>query len=342
MNMKKYVLAFFLCFISITPILAQRDHIDISNYILCINSYAESSPWSNRMISTVSEYVQKNPKLALYAEHMNTLMIDNDTILGEFKNMISQKYEHHRPRLLILLGNPSLLLRDEYRELWGDIPIVLCSEEKFIGPKDTYIYKQPVTQAERVPISQLADPYNLVLLYSNLYLRENIQLISHIIPDMKKFIFIGDEREINQTNNLEIQTKLKAINPNIEYQYITPQKMTTNQLLDSLYHVDPNTTGILFASWFYKTTFAGNTSLVTNAHKLIVTTTAPIFTLNMADITEENGGMIGGYTYDQKHYNQQLIHTISEILTGKPAREIPFYMPSDGAPIINYTILLRK
>lgn len=103
MNMKKYVLAFFLCFISITPILAQRDHIDISNYILCINSYAESSPWSNRMISTVSEYVQKNPKLALYAEHMNTLMIDNDTILGEFKNMISQKYEHHRPRLLILL-----------------------------------------------------------------------------------------------------------------------------------------------------------------------------------------------------------------------------------------------
>ena len=127
MNMKKYVLAFFLCFISITPILAQRDHIDISNYILCINSYAESSPWSNRIISTVSEYVQKNPKLALYAEHMNTLMIDNDTILGEFKNMISQKYEHHRPRLLILLGNPSLLLRDEYRELWGDIPIVLCS-----------------------------------------------------------------------------------------------------------------------------------------------------------------------------------------------------------------------
>ncbi len=100
--------------------------------------------------------------------------------------------------------------------------------------------------------------------------------------------------------------------------------MTTNQLLDSLYRIDPNTTGILFASWFYKTTFAGNTSLITNAHKLIVTTTAPIFTLNMTDITEENGGMIGGYTYNQKHYSQQLIHTISEILAGKQAREIPF------------------
>lgn len=73
-----------------------------------------------------------------------------------------------------------------------------------------------------------------------------------------------------------------------------------------------------------------------------MTTSAPIFTLNMADITEENGGMIGGYTYNQKHYNQQLIHIVSEILNGKQAREIPFYTPSDGVPIINYTILLRK
>ena len=127
-----------------------------------------------------------------------------------------------------------------------------------------------------------------------------------------------------------------------QYQFITPKKWTTNQLLDSLYFIDPNTTGILFASWLYKTKFAGNTYLASNAYKLIVTTSAPIFTLNMADITEENGGMIGGYTYNQKHYNQQLIHIVSEILNGKQAREIPFYTPSDGVPIINYTILLRK
>ena len=118
--------------------------------------------------------------------------------------------------------------------------------------------------------------------------------------------------------------------------------MTTNQLLDSLYRVDPQTTGILFASWFYKTTFAGNTSLMSNDHKLIVTAPAPIFTLNMTDITEENGGMIGGYTYNQKRYSQELVRTISDILQGKQARDLPFYMPSDGAPIINYTTLLRK
>ena len=100
MNIKKCLWLFFLCFLSAPSIQAQRNYIDIPNYILCINSYAESTPWSTRMISTISEYVQKDPQLALYAEHMNTFMIDNDSILKEFKNMLSQKYTQPHPRLL--------------------------------------------------------------------------------------------------------------------------------------------------------------------------------------------------------------------------------------------------
>ena len=120
MNMKKYVLAFFLCFISITPILAQRDHIDISNYILCINSYAESSPWSNRMISTVSEYVQKNPKLALYAEHMNTLMIDNEYDFRRIQEYDLSEIRASSPTAANIIGETLLYYYVmNYRELWG-------------------------------------------------------------------------------------------------------------------------------------------------------------------------------------------------------------------------------
>lgn len=331
-----------ICILNVTTILAQKDRIETSDYILCINSYAESSPWSNRMITTVTEYVQNLPNMTLFAEHMNMLMINNDTVMNEFKKLITQKYQEHRPSMLILLGCPSLILRDDYRELWGDIPIVLCSEEDFVGPREVYINKLPVQPADRTPLSKLADPYNLVLMYSDLYIPENIELISHVIPDMKRFVYIGDQRAINQTNSMELENELKKTHPDVDYQFLSPQKMTTNQLLDSLYRFDPKTTGILFGTWFYRTTFAGNTSLVINSHKLIVTTSAPIFTLNMADLTQENGGMIGGYTYNQQKFNERLIHTISEILGGKQARDIPFYKPSDGAPIVNYVTLIRK
>lgn len=294
------------------------------------------------MISTITKFVQKDAQLSLYAEHMNTLMLDNASILEEFRKLIASKYKDHRPAMLVLLGNPSLMLRDAYRDLWGDIPIVLCSEENYLGPDECYIQKKTIMPDDRTPITKLADPYNLVFLYSNLYLRENTDLICHIIPDLKKFIFIGDEREINQTNNFNIQKELARIRPDVEYQFLTPKDMTTNQLLDSLCKIDPKTTGILFASWFYKSTFAGNTSLVISSYKLIPTVTAPIFTLNMSDITEENGGTIGGYTFNHLEYSKQLIHTITEIFNGKQARDIPFYTPSSGSPIINYSTLIRK
>lgn len=324
------------------PALAQREHMNIPNYILCINSYTESSPWSSKMISAISQYVQKDPQLALYAEHMNMLMIENDTILNEFRNLIFDKYKKQPPRLLVLLGNSSIILRDEYRKLWGDIPIILCPENDYIGPKEAYIKKQPIPPSDRIPLSSLADPYNLVSVYSNLYIRENIELIHRMVPKMTKFIFIGDERQINQVNNQIIQKVLKEKYPYIEYKFLSPKEMTMNQLLDSLYYVDPATTGVLFSSWFYKKTFAGNTSLVTNGHKLISTTIPPIFALNFVQFTNEKEGMVGGYAYDQEHYDRQLINRITEILHGKQARDLPFYIPADGAPIINYNVLIRK
>lgn len=161
-------------------------------------------------------------------------------------------------------------------------------------------------------------------------------------PDIKNFIFIGDERQNNQTYNMVIKQELKKSHPDINYQFISPRKMQTNHLLDTLYTVDPKTTGILFSSWFYKHTFAGNTSLVTNSHLLVSTTSAPLFSLGMMTIKDNAGGIIGGYIYDQHAYSQKIIQTIQSILNGKQASEIPFYEPSDAAPTINYNVLLRK
>ena len=331
-----------LAFSYISPILAQKDSVDSSNYLLIINSYTEAAPWSFRMISAITEYAQNSPQLALYTEHMNMLMMDTDSTLNEFRQTVLEKYKQHSPRMLILLGNSSMILRDDFRKMWGNIPIILCAEEDYIGPKEFYLQKKPVELTARTPIADMAQPYNLTFLHSNFYIKENIDLICRMTPDIKNFIFIGDERQNNQTYNMVIKQELKKSHPDINYQFISPRKMQTNHLLDTLYTVDPKTTGILFSSWFYKHTFAGNTSLVTNSHLLVSTTSAPLFSLGMMTIKDNAGGIIGGYIYDQHVYSQKIIQTIQSILNGKQASEIPFYEPSDAAPTINYNVLLRK
>ena len=331
-----------LAFSYISPILAQKNSVNSSNYLLIINSYTEAAPWSFRMISAITEYAQNSPQLALYTEHMNMLMMDTDSTLKEFRQTVLEKYKQHSPRMLILLGNSSMILRDDFRKMWGNIPIILCAEEDYIGPKEFYLQKKPVELTARTPIADMAQPYNLTFLHSNFYIKENIDLICRMTPDIKNFIFIGDERQNNQTYNMVIKQELKKSHPDINYQFISPRKMQTNHLLDTLYTVDPKTTGILFSSWFYKHTFAGNTSLVTNSHLLVSTTSAPLFSLGMMTIKDNAGGIIGGYIYDQHVYSQKIIQTIQSILNGKQASEIPFYEPSDAAPTINYNVLLRK
>lgn len=339
--MKQYLLLLFFYLLSVNWAFAQKDAIEGKSYILCINSYTESSPWSSRLISNVTEFVQKDPGITLYVEHLNMLLVENDSILEESKRNIFDKYKGRSPRMLLLLGNSALLLRDEYRKVWGDIPIVLCAQEDYLDSYEAYIHRQPSTPEERTPLSYLVDPYNLVYLYADLYIPENIRLMKQMIPGMKEFIFIGDGRKVNQDNSVLIEQELNTKYPDIKYKFWSAENMTTNQLLDSLYFVDTKTTGVLFASWFYKYAFAGTSMLATNSHKLIAATSVPIFSLSMVNIASGKEGMLGGYTYNQDRYDAALIQTISDVLKDKQARHMPCYIPTDGAPVINYEILVR-
>ena len=340
--MKQYLLFLFFYLLSVNWAFAQKDAIEGKSYILCINSYTESSPWSSRLISNVTEFVQKDPGITIYVEHLNMLLVENDSILEESKRNIFDKYKGRSPRMLLLLGNSALLLRDEYRKVWGDIPIVLCAQEDYLDSYEAYIHRQPSTPEERTPLSYLVDPYNLVYLYADLYIPENIRLMKQMIPGMKELIFIGDGRKVNQDNSVLIEQELNTKYPDIKYKFWSAENMTTNQLLDSLYFVDTKTTGVLFASWFYKYAFAGTSMLATNSHKLIAATSVPIFSLSMVNIARSGKeGMLGGYTYNQDRYDAALIQTISDVLKDKQARHIPCYIPTDGAPVINYEILVR-
>lgn len=339
--MKQYLLLLFFYLLSVNWAFAQKDAIEGKSYILCINSYTESSSWSSRLISNVTEFVQKDPGITLYVEHLNMLLVENDSILEESKRNIFDKYKGRSPRMLLLLGNSALLLRDEYRKVWGDIPIVLCAQEDYLDSYEAYIHRQPSTPEERTPLSYLVDPYNLVYLYADLYIPENIRVMKQMIPGMKEFIFIGDGRKVNQDNSVLIEQELNTKYPDIKYKFWSAENMTTNQLLDSLYFVDTKTTGVLFASWFYKYAFAGTSMLATNSHKLIAATSVPIFSLSMVNIASGKEGMLGGYTYNQDRYDAALIQTISDVLKDKQARHIPCYIPTDGAPVINYEILVR-
>lgn len=341
MKFKRYLLVALYLLLA-HSISAQKETIKAKDYILVINSYTEAFPWSNNALSATTEYILNNSTLSLYVEHMNMLMMGNDTIVNEFKSTCIEKYRDRVPRMVLMLGNSAMILRDDLRQMWGDVPIVLCAEEDYIGPDEYYIKKQPIPLSERIPLDKLVDPYNLVFLHADMYIEENIDLMVRMIPQMERFIFVADRRFVNVTNDTEIRETLSEKYPDIRYTLYSPKDFTLDELLDSLNMIDAKTTGVLFSSWIYKRTFAGNTSLVPNAYKTISMVSPPLFSMGVVDSIDGEDALLGGYVYNQRHYYQELTRIIARILKNGQARHIPNYHPTDGAPTINYRVLMRK
>ena len=50
---------------------------DKRDYILVINTYAESTPWSRGIIADITAHVEQIENLELYTEHMTLLLVDS-------------------------------------------------------------------------------------------------------------------------------------------------------------------------------------------------------------------------------------------------------------------------
>ncbi|MDL2291895.1 response regulator [Bacteroides sp. OttesenSCG-928-F21] len=350
--MNKLCISLLFCFLCVCTVKADTipqydvyDHDDPNHtihYILCINSYTEASAWSQRLLANITELSHRDPNLTFYVEHMNTLLLNDASMMEEFKQTVFSEY-NQQPCLVILLGNPALSLIDDINEVWKGANVLSCAQNDYIGPEESYYRKSFIKEEERIPVSELAKSYNLTFMHDKLFLTENVELIKHMIPRMNEFIYIGSELQVHMDAARNIEEYLKISHPEVTFRQYSSEEMTTNQLMDSLYYKDPKTTGVLYASWYRKSTFARNISITINAHKLLSTVSIPLFSLSLVDISSGKEDVLGGYSGDSELFKEKLYQRIRKMIYDKTAaRNIPFYIPESGRPVLNHDVLIRK
>ena len=183
----------------------------------------------------------------------------------------------------------------------------------------------------------LTGEYNFTYMHTPVYLKENVKLMTQMIPGMKKLIFLGDGIYPNPEYSRQLENIIKEKYPQLDYQYMSSRTNSLHQLYDSLRNLDKHT-GVLVSTWFTES-FASDQMLI-NAYRSISSISAPLFTIRYAGM--DDGGMVGGYMYNEKEFTNQLLKTIDAILSGTPARNIPFYEPKDAHPTFNYTRLVQR
>lgn len=311
------------------------------DYILIVNAYAESNPWSNSFINPIINLASRNSNMGLYTAHLKMLIIQKDEDLKMLEEKICTELSMQTPKLIVFLGNASFVLCDDLNRRWPDIPMILCGERNYTGPKSIITKGNPLSEEQHIPLSNLKDELNMTMLHAQIYFEENLQLMRQMIPGMKKVIYIGDETYICQQNDYDLSRIIRDKHPELEYSFVSAKDTSTDSLFSILNKVDTQTTGVLFSSWIRKKDMDGNAVMTTNSHRIISTSPVPLFSLRTVGI-EEEGGIVGGYLYNNKKYIDYLLKSIQEILEGKQARDIPFYQPQDAGPVFNYQSLLGR
>ena len=337
----RYLLLIFL--LSFSALASADDKKENSGTdLLIISSYVSGAPWSQTIISHIMQKEYDRKDVSMNVEYMNILTIETPEILNQYKENLFSTYGNNPPKAVLMLGNAPLILRDDMRRHWGDIPLIVCAESRYIGPDSTYMYNQIIPYKDRIYLKDLRNEYNMTFLAARAFIPESVQLLRRMIPKMKSLLLIGDQTDRDIDYDQQLSELINTEYTDINYKFLSAGAWSPEQLLDTLRQVVPEETGILFASWFHKRMFAGNMLMMANSYKVIANSIlpCPFFALSSSiSSIEEDGTIIGGCVYDMNLYCEEIVKMINAVADGKQARDIPYYDPKPMV-LFNYPYMV--
>lgn len=331
----------FLCLLTHSLLLVGNNPEKKIDHILIISAYAESNPWSNSFITPIVTMASQDSTIGAYTIYLNMFALQNSREVDKFEENIAEKLPASPPKMVVFIGNASFVFCDNLNKIWPDIPMLLCGEREYTGPDSLIIQGHAIPPKLRIPISNLQKKMNLTMMYANLYIEENLQLMKRLIPQMNKVVYIGDATYMCQQNDFDLSEIIKEKHPELEYQFISAQTTSTDSLFTILGRENPRTTGFLFSSWLRKKDYEDNLVMTSNSHRIIATSSVPLFSFRRVGIQDE-GGIVGGYIYNEKEYMGKILNTIQDIIHGKQPRYIPVHNAGNATPIFNYQSMIRR
>lgn len=313
------------------------------NSILIINAYSESSRWSNDFIIPIyNAYQHKNSPFLVDVEHMNSqnMKRQHPEELLNFQERIFAKYENNPPKLLILLGSASWgLLRGEIENRWKDVPVILCTETDFVGPKETYWEKKAIPSDEKTFLKDYKGNLSLTVLHMPPYMKETILLMETLMPKMDRLIFLSDGRYVSAQFRSDLENLVSRDFPALEIKNYIAGDITADALADSLSRANKNS-GVIFFSWFQRDMQSGNVILTNNISRILSSYSAsPIFSLDNTGL--QRNGLVGGYFFDEKTIGKKIIELVRGALDGENAKGVRVHTCGIPTAMFNYQDLIE-
>ena len=303
-------------------------------YILVLNSINFNETWANNLYQNIRDEFS-SPGMRVEAEELSIPMMTKIEEVEEKREYLLSRYSNP-PKVAVFIGDPAwLVCQSLFDGAWKDVPAVICySRDSMPRNLENFINKDFLGEGKFISTETITAGYNLTVIKHPFYVKNTINLIRKLQPDVKKIALISDDRYISAMVREDVKNVLKRDFPELELDLLTSIDMSTEKLLDSLMDYSRDV-GIIYNSWFLNKTQSGNHYLADNLQKIIYGfVDSPVFTLTEMDI--ETGAFAGGYFISAENFGKVTIQTIQQILDGMPARDVERKIGGKPRVYLNY------
>ncbi|WP_195471706.1 ATP-binding protein [Bacteroides xylanisolvens] len=305
--------------------------------VLVLNSINFNLPWAKNFYWCIHDVLQKQG-ISAKAESLSVPALANKMEADAVVTHLREKYPV-APAAIVLIGDPGwIVCRELFDDVWKDVPVIVANaRDRLPASLDVLLSHAPLTETNSVPGEEWRRGYNLTLLKQHYYVKETVELIYKLIPDMKRLAFISDDRYISEETRGDVKEAVEKNFPDLRLELLSTTQLSTEMLLDTLHSYTPNT-GIIYYSWFESHNENDNNYLFDHIQEIITNfTPSPLFLLSPENLS--NNTFAGGYYVSTESFCDSLLEILNRILNGEQARNIPGGVGGEGNAYLCYPVL---
>ena len=121
-----------------------------------------------------------------------------------------------------------LVARPLFDKEWKDIPSIICYARDYMYPKEEYLIDLDKNVLDTlVPITDVVKGYNATFIKYPVYIKQTIELIKKLQPELTKLAFIFDRRYISQQTKADVEAVLRKDFPGIQFEPLSTTSIST-------------------------------------------------------------------------------------------------------------------
>ncbi|MBD3591976.1 ATP-binding protein [Bacteroides sp. GM023] len=292
------------------------------DFILILNSTVANGAWNEYFNKELCNYCNKHSDLYVDSYTLSFPDTHPETDSDVQCSRILQNFPIP-PKVVVIIGAMGWHITSPlFEKEWKGVPVILCHPLPTLpNSLQTILAHETLDSLHITTAEELQKHYNITLLEQRLYIKETLQLMHSLQPEMNRIAFISDSLYMSHMTFQKVQETVSRHYPGMKLEWLSQGNLNLEQLLDTINGYDKRT-GLLYFSWHKPQKMNSHSFLADNIGKTLTGfANAPLFTLR--DLHPQDGYFGGGYYVSASDYASDCFRIINEIRSGKRASDIP-------------------